>query len=440
MARAARNFLSRLSIHILNPRSHRVMDIKREQKTNYRKWILGGLSVAGLVVVTIVLMSLKPASPSVDGGTIYTDTVRQGLMLLDVRGPGTLIPEDTRWITAVTAGRVERIHLLPGTTPVEPGTVILELSNPDVEIQTLNADRQLTDAESQLVNLRTTLNSNRLTQASAVADLRSQWRDAERRAEAATELLAKQLIIPLDARQEQDRAASLAERVRLEEQRLQLLTQTISEQIRVQEEQVARLRSIVAFQHGLRASMVVRAGAKGLLREVPLQVGQYALPGATLARVDPVPLRLKAVLRIPENQAKDVAIGQKASVDTRNGIAPGHVSRIDPASSAGTVTVDVALDGEPPAGARSDLSVDGVIEIARLDHVLYTGRPAYGQSDATIGIFKLVEGGRYAQRVTIRLGRTSVTNVEVKDGLAPGDIVILSDMSRWDNVDRVRIK
>lgn len=416
------------------------MDIKREPQKNYKKWIITGLSVAGVVVITIVLMSLKPAAPTVDAGTIYTDTVRQGRMLLEVHGPGTLVPEDTRWITAVTAGRVEKIHLLPGTTPVEPGTILLELSNPDVEIQTLNADRQLTDVQSQLVQLRTTLNSNRLTQASAVADLKSQWNDAKRRAEAATELLAKQLIIPLDARQEQDRAAALAERVRLEEQRLDLLTETISEQIKVQEDQVQRLRSIAAFQHGLKASMVVRAGTKGLLREVPLQAGQYALPGATLARVDPIPLRLKAVLRIPENQAKDVAIGQKASIDTRNGIAPGHVSRIDPASSGGTVTVDVALEGEPPAGARSDLSVDGVIELARLDNVLYTGRPSYGQTESNIGIFKLVDGGRYAQRVSVRLGRTSVTSVEIKDGLSPGDVVILSDMTRWDNVDRVRIK
>ncbi len=416
------------------------MDIKREQKTNYKKWITYGAGGVGLVVITFILMSLKPAAPSVDGGTIYPDTVRKGQMVLEVRGPGTLIPEDTRFITAVTAGRVEKIHLLPGMTPVEPETIILELSNPDVEIQTLNADRQLTDAEAQLVQLRTNLNGGRLTQASAVADLRSQLADAERRAASATELLAKGLIIPLDAKQQQDNAAALKERVRLEEERLKLLTETIGEQIKVQEDQVSRLRSIAAFQHGLKASMVVRAGAHGLLREVPMQVGQYALPGATLARVDPIPLRLKAVLRIPENQAKDVAIGQKASIDTRNGIAPGHVSRIDPASSGGTVTVDVALDGEPPAGARSDLSVDGVIEIARLDNVLYTGRPAYGQQDATIGLFKLVEGGKYAQRVSVRLGRTSVTSVEIKDGLAPGDIVILSDMSRWDNVDRVRIK
>lgn len=350
------------------------------------------------------------------------------------------MPEDTRFITAVTTGRVEKIHLLPGTTPVEPETIILELSNPDVEIQTLNADRQLTDAQSQLVQLKTNLNTNRLTQASAVADLKSQYLDAKRRAEAGAELLKQGLIIPLDQKQAQDRADALAERVKIEDERLKLLTNTIDEQIKVQEEQVGRLRSIAAFQHGLKASMIVRAGIHGVLREVPLQSGQYATAGTTLARIDPVPLRLKAVLRVPENQAKDLAIGQKALIDTRNGIAPGHVSRIDPASSAGTVTVDVALEGTPPAGARSDLSVDGVIEIARLKNVLFTGRPAYGQQDATIGVFKLVEGGKYAQRVTVRLGRTSVTSVEIKDGLVPGDIVILSDMSRWDNVDRVRIK
>ncbi|HEV8613498.1 MAG TPA: efflux RND transporter periplasmic adaptor subunit, partial [Gemmatimonadales bacterium] len=315
------------------------MDIKREPQKNYKKYILIGGSVVGLVGITVVLMSLKPAAPTVEGSTIYTDTVKQGEMVLEVRGPGTLVPEDTRWITAVTAGRVEKIHLLPGTTPVEPETIILELVNPDVEIQTLNADRQLTDAESQLVQLRTNLNNNRLTQASAVADLHAQWQDAKRRAESGAELLKQGLIIPLDQQQAQERAEALGKRVELEEERLKILTQTISEQIQVQEAQVARIRSIAAFQHGLKASMVVRAGAHGLLREVPLQIGQYALPGTTLARVDPIPLRLKAVLRVPENQAKDIAIGQKASIDTRNGIAPGHVSRIDPASSAGTVTV-----------------------------------------------------------------------------------------------------
>jgi multidrug resistance efflux pump len=339
----------------------------------------------------------------------------------------------------VTAGRVEKRHLLPGVT-VDTGTVLLELSNPDVEIQTLNADRQLTDAQSQLVQLKTNLSSNRLTQAAAVAQLKSDWLDAKRRAEAGAELLKQGLIIPLDQKQAQDKADALEERVKLEEERLKILTETVAEQIKVQEDQVSRLRSIAAFQHGLKASMVVRAGARGVLAEIPLEVGQYAQAGATLAKVVPTPPRLKAVLRIPETQAKDLASGQKASIDTRNGFATGHVARIDPSSINGTVTVDVALDGTLPGGARPDLSVDGVIEIARLKNVLYTGRPAYGQSDGTIGIFKLVEGGRYAQRVSVRLGRMSVSSVEIKDGLAAGDVVILSDMSRWDEVDRVRIK
>ena len=415
------------------------MDIKREPQSNRKKWVIGGVAGLGLLGVTAGLMSLKPAAPTVERPTIMADTVKRGEMVLEVRGPGTLTAEDIRWITAVTAGRVEKRHLLPGV-PVDTGTILLELSNPDVEIQTLNADRQLTDAQSQLVQLKTSLNTNRLTQAAAVAQIRSDWLDAKRRAEAGAELLKQGLIIPLDQRQAQDRADALEERVKLEEERLQILTETVAEQIKVQEDQVSRLRSIAAFQHGLKASMVVRAGARGVLAEIPLEVGQYAQAGATLAKVVPTPPHLKAVLRIPETQAKDVAIGQKAMIDTRNGFAPGHVVRIDPSSILGTVTVDVALDGTPPAGARPDLSVDGVIEIARLKNVLYTGRPAYGQSDGTIGIFKLIEGGRYAQRVSVRLGRMSVSSVEIKDGLAAGDMVILSDMSRWDEVDRVRIK
>ncbi|PYP43221.1 MAG: RND transporter [Gemmatimonadetes bacterium] len=415
------------------------MDIKREPQSNKKKWVIGGVAGLGLIGITAALMSLKPAAPTVERPTIMADTVKKGEMVLEVRGPGTLVPEDIRWITAVTAGRVEKRHLLPGVT-VDTGTVLLELSNPDVEIQTLNADRQLTDAQSQLVQLKTNLSSNRLTQAAAVAQLKSDWLDAKRRAEAGAELLKQGLIIPLDQKQAQDKADALEERVKLEEERLKILTETVAEQIKVQEDQVSRLRSIAAFQHGLKASMVVRAGARGVLAEIPLEVGQYAQAGAELAKVVPTPPRLKAVLRIPETQAKDLASGQKASIDTRNGIATGHVVRIDPSSINGTVTVDVALDGKLPDGARPDLSVDGVIEIARLRNVLYTGRPAYGQSEGTIGIFKLVEGGRYAQRVSVRLGRMSVSSVEIKDGLAAGDVVILSDMSRWDEVDRVRIK
>ena len=413
------------------------MDIKREPPKNRKKWIIGGVVGAGLVAMTLALANLEPAAPTVEAP--WLDTVQQGNMVVEVRGPGTLVPENPRWISAVTAGRVERLHLLPGDS-VKPETIILELANPDVEIQTLNADRALTDTEAQLVQLKTTLSSNRLTQASAVSQRRQEWLDARRRAEAGAELLKKGLIIPLDQKQAEDRAAALGDQVKHEEERLKIMTETIDEQIKVQERQVERLRSIAQFQHGLKASMVVRAGANGVLQEVPLQIGQYANPGAVLARVVPSPLRLKAVLRIPETQANGITIGQRAQVDTRNGIATGKVSRIDPAAAAGTVTIDVALDSTLPPGARPDLSVDGVIEIARLENVLFMGRPAYGQSDATVGLFKLVQDGGHAERVSVRLGRTSVNAVEIRGGLAPGDVVILSDMTRWDGVDRVRIK
>jgi hypothetical protein len=413
------------------------MDIKREPPKNRKKWIIGGVVGAGLLAMTLALANLEPAAPTVEAP--WLDTVQQGNMVVEVRGPGTLVPENPRWISAVTAGRVERLHLLPGDS-VKPETIILELANPDVEIQTLNADRALTDTEAQLVQLKTTLSSNRLTQASAVSQRRQEWLDAQRRAEAGAELLKKGLIIPLDQKQAEDRATALGEQVKHEEERLKILTETIDEQIRVQGRQVERLRSIAQFQHGLKASMVVRAGANGVLQEVPLQIGQYANPGAVLARVVPSPLRLKAVLRIPETQANGITIGQRAQVDTRNGIASGKVSRIDPAAAAGTVTIDVALDSTLPPGARPDLSVDGVIEIARLENVLFMGRPAYGQSDATVGLFKLVQDGGHAERVSVRLGRTSVNAVEIRGGLAPGDVVILSDMTRWDGVDRVRIK
>ena len=323
------------------------MDIVRDKPRSKKKIALIAGGVVALAFVTVALARLEPAAPSVDGGTIYTDSVVKGEMLREVRGPGTLVPEDIRWISAVTAGRVEKIHFLPGVT-VEPGTVLMELANPDVQIQQLNADRQLTDAEAALVTLKTNLENNRLNQASTVAQIEQETADAKRRAEAGAELLKKGLIIPLDQQQAQDRSTSLVERLRIERERLELLSSTIEDQLRVQQEQVERLKSIAAFQHGLVASMTVKAGATGILTELPLQIGQYALPGATLAKVVPTPVRLKAVLRIPETQAKDLAIGQKATIDTRNGLAAGHVTRIDPAPINGTVAVDVALDDELP--------------------------------------------------------------------------------------------
>lgn len=415
------------------------MDIKRDPPKKRSKFLYMGAGVAALIVATVALSRLEPAPMTAERAGIYSDTVRRGEMLREVRGPGTLVPEEIRWITAVTAGRVEKVHLLAGSE-VEPETILMELTNPDVQVQTLQADRQLTDAEAALVQLRTSLENNRLSQASAVANLRQETEDARRRAEAGRELLAKGLIIPLDQQQAEDRAAALGERLRIEEARLALLTETIARQIEVQEEQVERLRSITAFQHQMERSMVVRAGARGVLQELPLQVGQWANSGTTLARIVPTPQRLKAQIRIPETQASGVSIGQRAVIDTRNGLVPGRVTRIDPASVAGSVTVDVALEGELPAGARPDLSVDGTIEIERLSDVLYTSRPAYGQANSTVGLFKLVDGGNEAIRVTVRLGRTSVNAVEILDGLVEGDVVILSDMSRYDAVERVRIR
>lgn len=415
------------------------MDIKIEPRKKTGRWVLWAAGVAVLLVVTVAISRLQPAAPTVERGTLYIDSIVQGEMVREVRGPGTLIPENLRFISAVTAGRIERIQLLPGAT-VTPQTVLMELSNPDVQIQALNAERQLTEAEAALVTLKTNLENGRLSQAGSVADLRQQAADARRRAEAGAELLKKGLIVPLDQKQAEDRADALDERLQIERDRLHLLSSTIDSQLSVQRAQVDRLKEIARFQRQQVASMVVRAGADGVLQEMPLQVGQWANPGAVLARIVPVPQRLKAVLRIPEVQAKDVQVGQSATIDTRNGLAPGHVTRIDPAVINGTVTVDVALNGEPPAGARPDLSVDGVIELERLTDVLHTGRPAYGQSNSTISLFRLVDGGRGAERVSVSLGRTSVNQVEILGGLQRGDQVILSDMSRWDAVDRVRIK
>jgi multidrug resistance efflux pump len=359
-------------------------------------------------------------------------------MVREVRGPGNLVPEQIRWVSAVAPGRVERKLVQPGER-VSAATVLLELSNPDVQIQLLQAERQLTDAQAQLVSLKTQLETQRLNQAGVVASVRSEYREAIRKAVADSALAGQDLISSADYARSQDRAEELTERLQVEQQRLQIYTENISSQLAVQEAQVGRLKAVADFQRGLVNAMVVRAGADGVLQELPLEVGQWAISGATLAKVVQ-PERLKAVLRIPETQAKDVAVGQTAAIDTRNGIIPGRVVRIDPASSNGTVAVDVTLTAALPKGARPDLSVDGTIEIERLGRVLHVGRPAYGQANATVGLFRLVKGSNEAERVRVELGRSSVNAIEVVRGLSPGDVVILSDMSRWDAVDRVRLK
>ncbi|MFI5234918.1 MAG: HlyD family secretion protein [Gemmatimonadales bacterium] len=414
------------------------MDIVRKPVKNNKRLIQGGAAVGGVILLTVLFANLKPAAPSVDGGTLWRDTVRMGEMVRDVRGPGTLVPEHIRFITALASGRVERRLVEPGQK-VLPETPLVILSNPDVQIQALQAEQALTAAQAQLVSLRTSLETGKLTQEGVVATTRSDYLAAMRTAAGDDSLARQNLISANDFAAAKDKAIELETRYRIEKERLQLMTETVDSQLSVQQSQVGRLQAIAAFEQNVVRSLQVRAGDTGVVSDLTLQLGQYVLAGTMLAKVVQ-PGKLKAVLQIPETQAKDLAIGQKASIDTRNGIIPGHVIRIDPNSQNGTVAVDVALDGALPSGARPDLSVDGTIEIERLEHVLHVGRPAYGQPNSTIGMFKLAPGGHEAARVQVQVGRSSVNTIEIVRGLAVGDVVILSDMSQWDANDRVRLK
>jgi multidrug resistance efflux pump len=415
------------------------VDIPRAPAERGRKRLLyGGLAVLGLVLATLGLKSLKPAAPSVDRAAVWIDSVQRGPLLIEVRGPGTLVPERVRWISAVTAGRVEKRLAEPGQE-VNPETELLELSNPDVQLEALESERQLTVAQADRVNLRTNLETTRLNQEAAVAAAKAAYNDAKRNAEASSDLAKKELISAMEASRAQDRVVELQTRYEVEQKRLEVMTDAADSQLRLQDAQVGRLNAVTDFQRGRIRSMKVMAGTHGILQELPLEVGQWAQSGAVLARLVE-PGRLKAVLRIPETQAKDLTLGQPAAIDTRNGIVRGAVARIDPAVQNGTVTVDVRLEGEMPRGARPDLSVDGTIQVERLDNVLHVGRPAYGQANSTVGLFKLSPDGKEATRVSVRLGRTSVNTVEVLGGLQPRDKVIISDMSRWDGVDRVRVE
>ncbi len=414
------------------------MDVAREKKTDNRARYLMGGALLLLVLLTAGISRLKDAPPAVERGALSIDTVESGPMLREVRAPGSLVPEQIRWISAVAPGRVERKLVQPGAK-VTAQTILMELSNPDVEIQRLQAERQLTDAEAQLVSLKINLETQRLTQAGVVAQARSQYNEAARQAGAASEMEGKQLISAFDAAKAKDAMQEMTERLAIEQQRLKILTDNIPAQLKVQQEQIDRLKAVVAFQRSLTEAMVVRAGADGVLQELPLEVGQFATSGTTIAKVVQ-PDKLKAVLRVQENLARDVAIGQTAVIDTRNGLVHGQVSRIDPSSSGGTVTIDVALTDTLPKGARPDLSIDGTIEIERLGKVLHVGRPTYGQANTTVGLFRLLPGGSEAERVQVALGRSSANEIEIVRGLEPGDVIILSDMSRFDGVDRVRVK
>lgn len=414
------------------------MDIIREKKPNRKRPLAIGAAVVAVIAISAALSRLEPAAPAVDGSMVFSDVVQRGPMVREVRGPGNLVPEDIRWITTLTPGRVEWVHVRPGSE-VTRGTVLVELSNPDVNIQALQAEQALTAAEAQLASMRTELETQRLNQEGVVASMNREYQEALRQVRTHEELARDGLVAANDLENARGRAEELAVRIEIERKRLALLTESIESQLEVQRQQVERLRAIAEFQRDQLDAMRIRATADGVLQQMNLEVGQWVMPGTTLGAVVQ-PGRLKAELRIPETQIRDVTVGQPVRIDTRNGIVPGRVIRVDPSVVNGAVVVEVALEGELPRGARPDLSVDGTIEVERLDDVLHVGRPAYGQAESTVGLFRLTPDGSHAERTAVRLGRASVSRIEVVDGLREGDVVILSDMAAWDQYERVRIR
>lgn len=394
--------------------------------------------VAAVVIVTVALSKLDPAAPTVQRAAILIDSVRRGDVVREVRGPGTLVPENIRFITAQASARVERLGAESGDV-LKAGDLIMALSNPDLQIQTMQAEQQVRQAQIDLLNLKTNLRSQLLTQEGTVASTRTAYVSAKQEAEAADSLVKLNLISSFEATNRRAQAEEYTTRLRIEQERLRLMEQAIDSQVAVQASQVVQLEAIAARQQARLRSLDVRAPEGGILQELTLELGQWVPEGTTLAKVVQ-PGNLKAELRIPESQARDVVIGQSAVVDTRNGLAHGKVSRKDPSAQGGSVIVDVAFEDSLPRGAVPDLSVDGTIEIQKLDDILYSGRPAFGAGSGIVGIFKLEPGGEYAVRVQVELGRSSVNTIEIIRGLEVGDRIILSDMTQYANVDRVRIK
>ena len=419
------------------------MDIKRAPPSKKKQYIAWGAGIVAIVLVSLGISQLKPAAPSVERATLWVDSVKRGELLREVRAAGTLVPERVRIISALVGGRIENLPVRPGVT-VTPGTLLIELSNVDIELQALQAEQSLTQSRSGLANLRTSLLQARLGQEAVIATLATQVLDAKRQLNVVEALDKKQLASGSELALARDRLRELQTREVIERQRLDEMNRSATEQITLNEEQVRRLGEIVREQRNRVQSMKVYAGETGQLQTlgqqgITLELGQFVQAGTELARVSQ-PGKLKAVIRVPETQARDITIGQKATVDTRNGVVPGRVMRIDPASTQGTVAVEIALEGELPRGARADMSVDGTIELERLPNVLYVGRPAYGSPESTVGIFKISENGSEASQTAVKLGRASVNTIEVLQGLSVGDSVIISDMSTYDNVSRVRIK
>jgi HlyD family secretion protein len=412
-------------------------EVKRKKKMRRIMYIAAGVVLIPLV--TYALSRLKPAAPSVDSGTIWTGTVKRGPMLREVRGLGTLVPETIRLIPAATDGQVQQRYLLPGT-PVKANTVIFDLVNPQLQQEELDAEYQLKGAQAAYEQTKAQLQNTLMDKRTLAASISSQYRTAEMVKQTKEQLGANGLAPELDVKTAQVQAEELAKENDLAQKEVETFQSSIEAQLAVQEATVNEKRAMYELKKSQMDQLHIRPGIDGMLQELDVEVGQKVTMGTVLARVAQ-PSHLKAQLKIAETQAKDVVIGQKASVDTHNGVIAGRVTRIDPAVVNGTVTVDVGFDGELlPPGARPDLSVEGTVEIERLTDVLYVERPVHGEANSTVGLFKVVDDGKEASRVQVQLGRSSVNTVEILKGLEIGDKVILSDMSAWDNYSRVQLK
>ena len=415
------------------------MDVPRPhvaKQKRRRRLIIIAASVLALLVIGFVISRLKPAAPSVDRSSVWIDTVKRGPMLRQVRGLGTLVPEDIRWIAARKEGRVEQIVVRPGAH-VQANTVILELSSPDLEQAASDAKLKLTAGEAELTTLRATLQRELLDQESVTAQVHSDFQQAKMEAETNENLKKNGLIADLAYKTSIIKRDELANRDGIEQKRLTFAQDSIAPQIAAKQAAIDQLKASAQLAATEVENLHVRAGMPGVLQQLPVEVGQEVTAGTNLARVAD-PTKLKAQIKIAETQAKDIQINQPASIDTRNGIIPGHVTRVDPAVEQGTVTVDVALDGPLPKGARPDLSVDGTIQLEKLDNVLYVGRPAFAQDGATVGVFRLTGNGE-AVRTPVHFGRSSVNTIEILSGLNVGDQVILSDTSAYDSHDRIQL-
>ena len=416
------------------------MDIARPsnvRQKRIRRTLYGAAGLAVVLLISLGVSRLKPAAPGVERATVWVDTVKRGPMLRDERGIGTLVPEDIRWIPATTVGRVERIVLRPGTE-VMSGSVILELSNPQLDQELQDAALKLKAAEASLANLRVQLQNDMLAQEAVTANIEADYKKAALQVEANQQLAEKGLLSDMTLKQAKLDADQLSARYTIAKKQLASYAESMQARLAVQLSEVEQARAVVNLKQRQVDELHVRAGFPGVLQLVPVDVGQQVAPGTNLARVAD-PSRLKAELKIAETRAKDITPGLPATIDTRNGVVSGRVVRVDPSVQNGTVTVDVVMDGPLPKGARPDLSVDGTVQLERLADVVKVGRPAFGQEQATVGLFRLQPNGE-ATRIQVKLGRTSVNEVEIVSGLNPGDQVILSDMSAWDAFDRIRLQ